>query len=97
MAGLYGIQLGGSVLRRIHVQPQRDASKVAMARLVQECRGRDIRLIDCQVASSEHLSSLGAREVSRRAFLGLLRRLAHRTADRELGGNGGAESAIFTG
>jgi leucyl/phenylalanyl-tRNA--protein transferase len=55
-----------------------DASKVAMARLVDECRARDIRLIDCQVASS-HLASLGAREISRIEFAGFLRRLARRT------------------
>jgi leucyl/phenylalanyl-tRNA--protein transferase len=54
-----------------------DASKVAMARLVDECRARDIRLIDCQVASA-HLASLGAREVSRNDFVALLRRHARR-------------------
>ena len=43
-----------------------------MARLVDECRDRGIHLIDCQVASS-HLASLGAREVSRAEFTGLLR------------------------
>jgi leucyl/phenylalanyl-tRNA---protein transferase len=35
-----------------------------LARLVEECGARDIRLIDCQVASA-HLASLGAREVPR--------------------------------
>jgi leucyl/phenylalanyl-tRNA--protein transferase len=58
---------------------RRDASKVALARLVDECRARDIKLIDCQVASS-HLASLGAREVSRSQFAALLRRYAHRQA-----------------
>jgi leucyl/phenylalanyl-tRNA---protein transferase len=56
---------------------QRDASKVALARLVEECRARDIRLIDCQVASS-HLASLGAREVSRTRFVMLLKQHARR-------------------
>jgi leucyl/phenylalanyl-tRNA--protein transferase len=50
---------------------ERDASKVAFARLVAECRARDIRLIDCQVASL-HLASLGAYEVSRKQFVSLL-------------------------
>jgi leucyl/phenylalanyl-tRNA--protein transferase len=45
--------------------------------LVEECRARDIQVIDCQVASS-HLASLGAREVSRDAFVALLRRYARR-------------------
>jgi leucyl/phenylalanyl-tRNA--protein transferase len=56
---------------------ENDASKVAMARLVVECRARDIQVIDCQVASS-HLASLGAREVSRSEFVALLRRCARR-------------------
>ncbi len=56
---------------------ERDASKVALARLVEECRARDIQVIDCQVASS-HLASLGAREISRSEFVSLLRRYARR-------------------
>jgi leucyl/phenylalanyl-tRNA---protein transferase len=56
----------------------RDASKVALARLVEECHARDIQLIDCQVASS-HLASLGAREVSRDRFVALLQRYARRS------------------
>jgi len=51
---------------------------VAMARLVEECREREIRVIDCQVASA-HLASLGAREVSRDQFVALLRRHAQRS------------------
>jgi leucyl/phenylalanyl-tRNA---protein transferase len=46
--------------------------------LMQECRARDIQLIDCQVASS-HLASLGAREVSRDRFVALLQRYARRS------------------
>jgi leucyl/phenylalanyl-tRNA--protein transferase len=56
---------------------ERDASKVALARLVEECRRRGIELIDCQIASS-HLASLGARELSRNEFVRLLRRCARR-------------------
>jgi len=75
--GLYGIQLGGVFFGESMFSRRRDASKVALARLVDECRARDIELIDCQVASS-HLASLGAREVSRTQFAGLLRRYARR-------------------
>jgi len=57
----------------------RDASKVALARLVEECRARDIKLIDCQVASA-HLASLGARELSRSRFAALLQQYARRGA-----------------
>ncbi len=75
--GLYGIQLGQVFFGESMFSSRRDASKVAMARLVDECRARDIQLIDCQVASS-HLASLGARELSRSQFVALLRRYARR-------------------
>lgn len=78
VGGLYGIQLGGVFFGESMFSRERDASKVAMARLVEECRARDIRLIDCQVASS-HLASLGARELSRDQFAALLRRYARRS------------------
>jgi leucyl/phenylalanyl-tRNA---protein transferase len=78
VGGLYGIALGQVFFGESMFSLQRDASKVALARLVEECRARDIRLIDCQVASS-HLASLGAKEVSRAQFAALLRRYARRS------------------
>ena len=78
VGGLYGIQLGGVFFGESMFSLKRDASKVALARLIEECRARDIRLIDCQVASG-HLASLGAREVSRGQFAALLRRHARRS------------------
>jgi leucyl/phenylalanyl-tRNA---protein transferase len=78
VGGLYGIQLGQVFFGESMFSLKRDASKVALARLVEECRARDIQLIDCQVASA-HLASLGAREVSRSHFVGLLRRYARRS------------------
>jgi leucyl/phenylalanyl-tRNA--protein transferase len=78
VGGLYGIQLGQVFFGESMFSLKRDASKVALARLVEECRARDIQLIDCQVASA-HLASLGAREVSRSQFVGLLRRYARRS------------------
>jgi leucyl/phenylalanyl-tRNA---protein transferase len=77
VGGLYGIQLGGIFFGESMFSLERDASKVALARLVDECRARDIKVIDCQVASP-HLASLGAREVSRREFVDLLARHASR-------------------
>jgi leucyl/phenylalanyl-tRNA--protein transferase len=78
VGGLYGIQLGQVFFGESMFSLRRDASKVALARLIEECRARDIQLIDCQVASS-HLASLGAREVSRAQFAALLRRYARRS------------------
>jgi leucyl/phenylalanyl-tRNA--protein transferase len=78
VGGLYGIQLGRVFFGESMFSQERDASKVALARLVEECRARDIQLIDCQIASS-HLASLGAREVSRNEFIALLSRFARRS------------------
>jgi leucyl/phenylalanyl-tRNA---protein transferase len=77
VGGLYGIQLGQVFFGESMFSLRRDASKVALARLMEECRARDIQLIDCQVASG-HLASLGAREVSRAQFVALLGRYARR-------------------
>ena len=77
VGGLYGIQLGQVFFGESMFSLRRDASKVALAHLVDECRARDIQLIDCQVASG-HLASLGAREVSRSQFAALLRHYARR-------------------
>jgi leucyl/phenylalanyl-tRNA--protein transferase len=78
VGGLYGIQLGGIFFGESMFSLRRDASKVALVRLIEECRARDIRVIDCQVASA-HLASLGARDVSRGQFAALLRRHARRS------------------
>ncbi len=75
--GLYGVHLGGVFFGESMFSRERDASKVALVRLVGECHRRGIELIDCQMASA-HLSSLGAREIPRREFAALLRRLARR-------------------
>ena len=72
VGGLYGIQLGQVFFGESMFSLERDASKVALARLVDECRARDIKVIDCQVTSA-HLAGLGAREVSRSQFVALLR------------------------
>ena len=49
-----------------------DASKVALAHLVQFALANDFVMIDCQVPSP-HLMRLGARKMSRRQFLALLK------------------------
>lgn len=77
VGGLYGVHLGQVFFGESMFSRATDASKAALARLVEECHLRDIRLIDCQVASA-HLSSLGAREIPRSRFCRLLRELARR-------------------
>jgi leucyl/phenylalanyl-tRNA--protein transferase len=78
VGGVYGLQLGQVFFGESMFSRERDASKVAMARLVQECLARDIKVIDCQVASA-HLESLGARDVSRAQFVSLLKAHARRS------------------
>ena len=77
VGGLYGLALGGVFFGESMFSRMSDASKVALARLVEECRRRGIAVIDCQIAS-EHLASLGAREVPRPQFAAWLAAHARR-------------------
>ena len=45
-----------------------DASKVALVHLVRQLQRWDFRLMDCQM-STDHLASLGAREIPREDFV----------------------------
>jgi len=77
VGGLYGVALGRVFFGESMFSIARDASKVALWGLARLLRERDVRFLDCQVASG-HLSSLGARSLPRREFL---RELAAATAD----------------
>lgn len=68
VGGLYGVALGGVFFGESMFSIATDASKVALARLVQLCQERAIGLIDCQVAN-QHLASLGSRLLPRAEFL----------------------------
>jgi leucyl/phenylalanyl-tRNA---protein transferase len=72
VGGLYGVQVGRIFFGESMWSAERDASKVALARLVGECLARGIELIDCQLAS-QHLKSLGSRSLPRHDFLALVR------------------------
>ena len=69
--GLYGVSLGGAFFGESMFADRTDASKVAFVRAVEWLAHRGIRLVDCQVRT-EHLVSLGAREVRRSEFLARL-------------------------
>jgi leucyl/phenylalanyl-tRNA--protein transferase len=71
VGGLYGVTIGRVFYGESMFARGRDASKVALAQLVDECRQRDVRLIDCQMATA-HLFSLGSRSIPRVEFLRLL-------------------------
>ncbi|MCH2135747.1 MAG: leucyl/phenylalanyl-tRNA--protein transferase [Phycisphaerales bacterium] len=70
VGGLYGIHMNGVFFAEsmVSLPPAgRDASKVALVKLVEHCHARGIDLIDCQFLS-EHLASLGFIEVPRRQW-----------------------------
>jgi leucyl/phenylalanyl-tRNA--protein transferase len=71
VGGLYGVSLGGAFFGESMFSRARDASKVALAYLVARLRAGGYRLLDCQFLT-EHLASLGAIEVPRQAYVGLL-------------------------
>ena len=66
--GLYGVSLGAVFFGESMFADAPDASKVAFARGVAWLASRGVGLVDCQVRT-DHLVSLGARELPRREFL----------------------------
>jgi leucyl/phenylalanyl-tRNA--protein transferase len=70
--GLYGVSLGAAFFGESMFADRPDASKVAFVRAVEWLRARGVTLVDCQVRT-EHLVSLGARELRRPEFLARLR------------------------
>jgi len=71
VGGLYGVALGRVFFGESMFTRAPDASKVALAALVERLQARGYRVIDCQQATA-HLASLGAREIPRKAFAQLL-------------------------
>jgi leucyl/phenylalanyl-tRNA--protein transferase len=69
--GLYGVNLGRMFFGESMFSWRTDASKIALAALVCFCREHGIDVIDCQ-QNTGHLASLGAREVDRTTFEGLV-------------------------
>ena len=68
LGGLYGVRLGRVFCGESMFSRARDASKVALSRLVDHCRESGVELIDCQMPTA-HLASLGATAVPRVRFL----------------------------
>jgi leucyl/phenylalanyl-tRNA--protein transferase len=71
--GLYGVALRGAFFGESMFHQAADASKVALCALVERLRERGFALLDVQW-TTPHLEQFGAREVSRRRYLGLLAR-----------------------
>ena len=71
VGGLYGVKLGRAFFGESMFSRMTDASKVALAWLVARLRVGGFSLLDCQFMTG-HLASLGARQVSRDAYVELL-------------------------
>ena len=78
VGGLYGLTLGRVFFGESMFALEADASKVALAHLVDRLRSLDVPLVDCQ-QETPHLASLGARPIPRAQFAALLRELIHST------------------
>lgn len=68
VGGLYGIDLGNVFCGESMFAKKSNASKLAFITLVQELERERYDLIDCQVYT-DHLASLGAREIPREVFM----------------------------
>lgn len=71
VGGLYGVRLGGAFFGESMFSRESNASKVALAWLVARLKVGGFQLLDCQFIT-DHLASLGAIEVSRDDYVGLL-------------------------
>ena len=67
VGGLYGIALGQAYFGESMFSSETDASKVALVALVDILTRGGFQFIDCQV-ESDHLNSLGARNIRRLDF-----------------------------
>lgn len=72
LGGLYGVRLGSVFFGESMFSRETNASKAALAGLVERSHALGIELIDCQLPSA-HLRSLGSRAMPRKRFLSFLR------------------------
>ena len=80
VGGLYGVSLGGAFFGESMFTRSRDASKIALAHLVARLIQGNYTLLDTQFVT-EHLSKVGAIEVSRAAYHRLLDKAMSSNAD----------------
>ena len=78
IGGLYGVSIGRMFFGESMFAKVTDASKVALAGLVQGLQRLDFPMIDCQ-QNTGHLASLGAREMPRALFLEEIKALSKQT------------------
>jgi leucyl/phenylalanyl-tRNA--protein transferase len=71
VGGLYGVDLGTVFCGESMFSFVSNASKVAFVKLIEHLKGKNYRLLDCQV-HNDHLEKLGAFEISRESFMMVL-------------------------
>lgn len=72
VGGLYGVILGKCFFGESMFSLEKDASKIALAHLVEKLKKANFAFIDTQV-NTAHLASLGAREIPRTDFIQLIK------------------------
>ena len=72
VGGLYGVATGGVFSGESMFSKERDVSKIAFAALSWHMNSWGYTLIDCQI-ESPHLMSMGAINISRKEYLGVLK------------------------
>lgn len=80
VGGVYGVTIGAAFFGESMFSKRRDASKIALAYLVDRLRIGGFRLFDTQFVTP-HLLSLGAQEISRKVYLEMLEDALERNAD----------------
>lgn len=93
VGGLYGVSLGAAFFGESMFSREADASKVALAYLVERLRRGGYLLLDTQFITP-HLERLGAVEISRAAYHDLLRVALQTEASFQPGDGGTAESLL---
>jgi len=71
VGGLYGVSLGSCFFGESMFHKVPNASKAAFISFGEKLAANNFRIIDCQVYS-DHLKSLGAREIPRKEFMKIL-------------------------
>lgn len=82
VGGLYGLAIGRMFYGESMFAQRTDASKVAFAHLVRYLLAKQFAMIDCQM-HTDHLASLGGREIPRDAFLTRLSALTVAASSRD--------------
>jgi leucyl/phenylalanyl-tRNA---protein transferase len=71
VGGLYGVSIGNCFFGESMFSHQPNASKTALITLAQVLETKNFALMDCQMPT-EHLFSMGAKEISRKDFLSIV-------------------------